>query len=298
MSLFNRARRLTLPALAVTLAACQGAGTKAKLEELALVSAQKDSLMQEVVRHTRVMSEIGAELAKVQGVVLAPESPALQAAVNDDSILQEIHDLTVRVGQSEQELEESKARIRRLASRSDSMGKVTTEFESAISNLQSIVKTQKTTIEELNTRVHALRQENEELAREVVALVDTVLTLEDTVSSMAERANTVFYVVGTKNDLKDRGIVVEEGSKFLFFGKKALVPARQLDTTAFTAIDKLAQHEIELPDSTREYRIVSRQALAYLETATDKHGKFKGPLVIGEPEAFWGPSRYLIIVED
>jgi hypothetical protein len=297
MSLVKYARRLALPGVVCVAAGCQGAGAKAQLEEMALISAQKDSLLQEVLEHTRVMSEIGAELATVQGLVLAPESPSQQLAIDDDSILQQIRDLTERVTESGTRLEESQLRIRRLSSRTDSLGGLARDFEASIANLQAIVETQQGTIDQLNARVHALRQENEELAREVVALVDTVLTLEDTVSAMLVRENTVYYIVGTKNDLKERGIVVEEGSKFLFIGKKTLVPARELNPEDFTEIDRLEQLSIAVPDSTEEYRIVSRQALAYLDTETDKDGKFRGDLVINAPDAFWGPSKYLIIVE-
>ena len=297
MSLVRYARRLALPGMICVIAGCQGAGTKAQLEEMALISAQKDSLLQEVLEHTRVMSEIGAQLATVQGVILAQESPSQQLVIDNDSILQQVRDLTQRVTESETKLEESQARIRRLSSRTDSLGGIAREFESSIANLQAIAATQKGTIDQLNARVYALRRENEELAREVVALVDTVLTLEDTLSAMQERENTVYYVVGTKNDLKERGIVVEGGSKFLFFGKKALVPGRDLNPEDFTAIDRLVQLSIAVPDSTEEYRIVSRQALAYLDTETDKNGKFRGDLVINTPDAFWGPSKYLIIVE-
>ena len=297
MSLVMYARRLALPGVVCVAAGCQGAGAKAQLEEMALISAQKDSLLQEVLEHTRVMSEIGAELATVQGLVLAPESPSQQLAIDDDSILQQIRDLTERVTESGTRLEESQLRIRRLSSRTDSLGGLARDFEASIANLQAIVETQQGTIDQLNARVHALRQENEELAREVVALVDTVLTLEDTVSAMLVRENTVYYIVGTKDDLKERGIVVEEGSKFLFIGKKTLVPARELNPEDFTEIDRLEQLSIAVPDSTEEYRIVSRQALAYLDTETDKDGKFRGDLVINSPDAFWGPSKYLIIVE-
>lgn len=297
MSLVTYARRLALPGMICVVAACQGAGTKAQLEEMALISAQKDSLLQEVLEHTRVMSEIGAQLATVQGVILAQESPSQQLVIDNDSILQQIRDLTQRVTESETKLEESQARIRRISSRTDSLGGLARNFESSIANLQAIVETQRGTLDQLNARVYALRRENEELAREVVALVDTVLTLEDTLSVMAQRENTVYYIVGTKNDLKERGIVVEEGSKFLFFGKKALVPGRDLNPEDFTAIDRLAQRLIAVPDSTEEYRIVSRQALAYLDTETDKNGKFRGDLVINSPDAFWEPSKYLIIVE-
>lgn len=297
MSLVTYARRLALPGMICVAAACQGAGTKAQLEEMALISAQKDSLLQEVLEHTRVMSEIGAQLATVQGVILAQESPSQQLVIDNDSILQQIRDLTQRVTESETKLEESQARIRRISSRTDSLGGLARNFESSIANLQAIVETQRGTLDQLNARVYALRRENEELAREVVALVDTVLTLEDTLSVMQQRENTVYYIVGTKNDLKERGIVVEEGSKFLFFGKKALVPGRDLNPEDFTAIDRLAQRSIAVPDSTEEYRIVSRQALAYLDTETDKNGKFRGDLVINSPDAFWEPSKYLIIVE-
>jgi hypothetical protein len=290
-------RRLTLPVLVIGALACQSESDRAQLEELALVSAQKDSLLQEVLEHTRVMSEIGAELAKVQGVVLAPESPSQQLAVNDDSVLAQIRDLTQRLNEREETLAESQSRIRRLASRSDSLGAAASEFEATVTNLQAIVETQQSTIDQLNARVYALRAENEELAREVVALVDTVLTLEDTISVMEGRENTVYYVVGSKDDLKERGLVVEEGSKFLFFGKKALVPARGLQPEDFTPIDRRDHLEIAVPDSAQDYRIVSRQALAHLATATDEDGKFRGNLVIASPDEFWSPSKYLIIVE-
>jgi uncharacterized coiled-coil protein SlyX len=291
MSFRFHMRALALPSLMLVLIGCQDADTKAQLAELALISAQKDSLMQDVLDHTQVMSAIGAELAKIQGVVLATESPMV---VDNDTVLRQIRDLTARVTESEQSLEESRLRVQQLSGQTDSLVE---QFEATITNLQLIVATQLATIEQLNARVYALRSENEELAREVVALVDTVLTLEDTMSAMLERENTVYFVVGTKNDLKDRGIVVEEGSKFLFFGKKALVPSRELDVEAFTPIDKLEQRQIALPDSTKEYRIVSRQALAYLDTETDKDGWFSGSLLIGEPVAFWSPSKYLIILE-
>ena len=287
-------RALASTAIVLVLIGCQDADTKAQLAELALVSAQKDSLMQEVLDQTQVMSAIGAELAKVQGVVLATESPMM---VDNDTILSQIRDLTARLTESEQRLEESRLRVRRLSGQSDSLDTMVQQFEASITNLQTILDTQQATIDQLNARVYALRAENEELAREVVALVDTVLTLEDTVSAMQDRENTVYFVVGTKNDLKERGLVVEEGKKFLFFGKKALVPSRDLDIEAFTAIDKLEQLQIAVPDSTKKYRIVSRQALAYLDTETDKDGKFSGSLVIGEPVEFWEPSKYLIIVE-
>jgi len=282
----------------MAVAGCNNKAAQAQLDELTAVSAQKDSLMQEMVANTKMMSQISTELAKVQGVVLAQESPSESLVLNRDTIVSRIHDLATRVTETEERLAASEKRVRRLSSQSDSLRKVASQFESTLADFKTIVETQKTTIAQLNSRVEALRQENQSLATEVVALVDTVLALEDTVTAMQTRENMVYYVVGTKDELKDQGVVVEEGSKFLFFGKKALVPARSMPDSVFVAIDKMAQREIPLPDPEKEYKIVSRQAMAYVGNEASHDGKFRGEnLEIASPTQFWGPSRYLIIVQ-
>ena len=43
--------------------------------------------------------------------------------------------------------------------------------------------------------------------------------------------------------------------------------------------------------------MVSRQNLAGLSTPPNNKGEFRGSIQIGNPELFWGPSKYLIVVE-
>jgi hypothetical protein len=131
-----------------------------------------------------------------------------------------------------------------------------------------------------------------------VKLVAQTQSLAGTVDTLTTEKNTVFYVMGRKDDLVQRGIATEEGSKFLFFGGKSLQPARQLDATAFTQSDMRELSTIVLPDSTRKYKIISRQNLAALTTPPDDDGKFRGMIQIADPATFWAPSRYLIIVQD
>jgi hypothetical protein len=122
------------------------------------------------------------------------------------------------------------------------------------------------------------------------------------VNDLSLRENTVYYIVGTKDDLTQHGIVDETGgSRFLFiFWKsgKSLQPARSLDPSAFTAIDKRQVTSIPLPDSTKTYRIASRQDVSALATPPDADGKIHGSsLQIAAPAKFWAASKYLIIVE-
>jgi len=74
-------------------------------------------------------------------------------------------------------------------------------------------------------------------------------------------------------------------------------PSRTLDPSAFTAIDKRQVATIQLPDSSKTYRIASRQDLSSLATPPDADGRIRGSVQIAAPERFWAASKYLIIVE-
>jgi hypothetical protein len=118
------------------------------------------------------------------------------------------------------------------------------------------------------------------------------------VANLTSYKNTVYYAVGTEDELKKRGIVTKEGSKFLVFGGTRLEPARNLDPAVFTAIDKTQQTSIPLPRTDKKYKIVSRQSPSYLGSNVTKDGKVEGSVEISQPEEFWSASKYLILVQD
>src|SRR5207302_2206005 len=119
----------------------------------------------------------------------------------------------------------------------------------------------------------------------LVAVVDTlrgqVVALTDTVANMSVRENTVYYVIGTRDELQQRGIVAPEGgSRFLFVLWKTgvtLTPARHLDPSSFTAINKREVTNIPLPDPNAYYRIASQQDLSAPGCSqADDHGDISG----------------------
>src|SRR5574341_1614619 len=127
--------------------ACQRGPTP---EQLAIM-AQKDSLVQEVAEQSRVMSDISAELAKVQvqGKELAIKSESPRTALRD-SIFARINYVTDRLTAAEKQLRGSRQRISHLTKLSDSL-KAT--LESTISNYESTIASQKTTLDDLNAQV-------------------------------------------------------------------------------------------------------------------------------------------------
>lgn len=275
-------------ALVAGAVACQRGPTP---EQLAIM-AQKDSLVQEVAEQSRIMSDISAELAKVQvqGKELAIKSESPRTAMRD-SIFARINYVTDRLTTAEKQLRTAKQRVAGLTKISDSLR---TTLESTISNYEATIASQKTTLDDLNQQVQKLSAENADLTVAKAALSDTVRTL-------AQENSTVYYVVGTKDELLKRGIIREEGgSRVLFiFGKagKTIVPARDLQPSEFTPIDKHQVTEIPLPQEA-EYRLASQQNPDALATPPDEHGRIKGSVLkIAEPDKFWVGSKFLIIVQ-
>ncbi len=277
--------------VAVGVAAC--GPPRERIAELEAAAAQRDTLLQEVADLAELMSDVNAELADVQleGVELAQSESPRQAM--RDSMLTRIRVLNERFDSTETRLEDSRRRIRSLSSISDSLR---TQLEETITNYERMLEAQRINIAALSEQVQNLETEN-------VRLAATVDTLSAEVDTLRTATATVYYIVGTKDQLLEAGVVEKEGgARFLFiFGKRgeAIVPARDLDVSLFTPVNMWETTEIALPSSDKRYRIASRQDLTYLAEPPDEKGRVLGPtLRIGSPEGFWKASKYLILVEE
>ena len=274
-------------ALIVALSCKQGPSpeTQARIDSLSQASAQKDRLVEEIAENTRFVSEISAELAKAavppKKLKVSSESP-LRAS--RDTLIQKIRYITARVREIEPKLQDSERRISELTSISDSLRNA---LAATMQNLQGVIDSQKEQIAALTEQVETLTAEN--------------VALKDTIENMSTEANTVYYVVGTKDELEQKGIVKEEGgARFLFVlwkSGKTLVPARSLDPSVFTSVDRRHFSQLPLPATDKEYRIVSRQDVGALETPPSGDGTITGRVKIADSARFWANSKYLIIVE-
>ena len=62
-------------------------------------------------------------------------------------------------------------------------------------------------------------------------------------------------------------------------------------------MDQRGTKVIEMPEPNRRWKVVSRQSLDYASVEDRDNDTFRGNLKITEPNKFWGPSRFLIVVE-
>lgn len=308
-----RSFRLILPCV-VLLAACD---TKAK-EQLATLShvdslrtdsivAIKNDLLNEVMTSTQFVNSLNEEMAKLRSRKPAKLTTALSResdinAIKEEraAVLARIKELVARLDSSEARVASLRARASKLSAHDSMLVAQVAQYEKTIADLRQTVETQKAeyeaTIAKQNTQIASLNQKVDTVTRENVKLAGEKTALIDTVGNLTSEKNTAYYVIGTKDELIKQGVLVEEGRKrLLIVGGRTVSPARELDASKFTKIDRLRDRVINLPAG--EYTIFTRHNPAYASPFASKDGRISGGLRVDQPEKFWEPSKFLIIVK-
>ena len=266
-----------------------------QLAQAAALSAEKDSLLSEVVATSQFIAEVNTEIDKVRtGQPVASttgEMETLSPTQARAQLMTRVTELTARVKTAEDRLAASR---RRVASLTAGNTELTQRYDSTIAAFQTLVDNQKSEIIALLDQVSALTAQNTQLRDANVQLASERAALAaDNESLMAEQ-NMVYWVAGKKDDLLRRGIIEQRGG-MLGIGRTSVL-ARTLDANEFNAVDRNQMVELALPDPNKSYRIISPNDMNGLDVApTD--GRIKGTLRISSPVTFWRPSRFLVLVE-
>lgn len=281
-----------------------GCVSKKRYDDMVLeqqqINQQKDSLVSDVLSATQMVTEINADLARVQGLGVSPvssgEQPVSGRAEQRVVVLGKIRELISRLEAAEVQVEEQRKRVNSLSGERRKLLAQLDTFQKTIEELRATAAAQEAIVTEQREQIQVLTSRVDTLSRQTQALEVARVALSDTLVQATDQANTVYYAVGTEKELIERGILVKEGSKFLVFGGKTLQPVRELQPELFQKLDKRVDTVLTVPEPTKNYRIVTRQSPQYL-TNTVKDGKLKGDLHIESPE-FWAGGAFLILVRD
>jgi len=234
----------------------------------------------------RMISEIDRDLSKARIEVKDDRKPesGIQNASDQLVLVQK------KVALVLSRLTASEARIRRL--REDSVARTMlnatqaaqlAEYEQSIADLRVSVENQTREIAVLGAQVDSMGREN------------AVLTARN--HALNAHEDSVFVAIGTEKELTAKGVIRRVGGTLLAFGRgKTIVPARTFELEDFQVLSKSNDRTIVLPDTAREYRVVSRQNLDYTDSVNPNQTLVKGSLNVTDPDKFWAPSKYLILV--
>lgn len=281
---------VAIVSLGAVVAACKGP-SKQELQIANIASAEslslaKSQLLEQMVEGSRFVNELNAELAKARSMAIAPRRVAESAELTD--INEERRRVLARINQIVARLDNVSLRLgttrNQLIERDSTLARKIAEHEVLLSEASQAAERQR---QELQTIIDA------QTVR-IASLTGRVDTLTGTVEQLTAERNAVYVIVGTRQQLLEKGVLVADGPRqFAFLGKRAVAPARHLDAAHFTRLDRTTDSTIILPHGV--YKIVSRQNTQFA-SKPDKNGGFAGAITIEDGEQFWGPSKFLIVV--
>jgi hypothetical protein len=284
----RRPLSLGLCAIAMIVAGCTSGRDRARADSMQALVLQQGNLMNTLTAQRdsadAFISAIDSSISRMKDLPGPSRSNRTSEGPLEDQVrqrrdmLRRVDALVDRARETAKELSTLKEKERRLLAENKKLKNSLAIDEQQIAELKATIEQHAATIASLQTRL-------DDYDKQLVA----------------ERAiaNRAYYVIGTEDELVDKGVIVREGGTNLLIKRigRTLVPSRQLDNAVFTAIDTREVHAIGLPDTSRRYQIVSRQSLDDVKVADRDGTSFRGSLEIPDSQKFWAPSRYLIIVQ-
>jgi regulator of replication initiation timing len=256
-----------------------------QLQLMSQLSSQKDSLTRVILDADEFIAKIDSKVSSVKGV--------------KGKTVKGRKDLESPIQQQIQNRKEMLARVDALVKRA----KETADQLAAAKEREAELKGEVVQLQGENEQLRQQLDENQKMVAQFSETIErqaaTITTLETEIKTVGARLYTAYYIIGNEKELLKKGVVVREGGANLLIKRvgRTLQQARNLDPALFTQLDQRETQMIVVPDSTKRYRLVSRQNLDHAEVQDRDGTNFRGNLKITDINGFWGPTRYLILQE-
>ena len=157
------------------------------------------------------------------------------------------------------------------------------EQENQINGLMNELTISKETIKKLSGNVDELTQANQEKDSRIAQQ-------QEEMAYLADQSHRAYYVIGSYDELKEKGVVNKEGG-LLFKTQKA---TNNVNVKNFTLIDKnkVTSFDVNL----RKARLISKHPEGSYEFVYDEtDSKMVRKLVVKDVAAFWSNTDFLIV---
>ncbi len=166
-------------------------------------------------------------------------------------------------------------------------------FKGQIAGLNSLIENLKASIQEREQSITQLQAKVEGLQATMAEKTKLIEDRDMMISDQQHTLNTAFYVVGTRDELRKKGIISDEGGFLWGLLGSTTVMNTGFDPSEFTPIDKTKDQTIAVDGKIAE--ILPRRSTD-LFAATQKEENLS-ELTITSPGKFW-QEHYLVIVKD
>ena len=168
------------------------------------------------------------------------------------------------------------------------------QFKGQIAGLNTLVDNLKASIVEREQSITQLQAKVEGLQATMAEKTKLIEQKDAVISDQQKTLTTGFYVVGTRDELRKKGIITDEGGFLWGLLGSTTVMSSGVDQSNFTPIDKNKDETIKINGRIEE--ILPRRSADFFAAKQNTEGN-ASELTITSPGRFW-QENYLVIVTD
>jgi hypothetical protein len=280
---------LIILAFLLVLAGCGQSELENKNKDLEKQIAARDQYIEEITSaineiHNQLENTWAMENKVIQQSVTREGAKAPSHLQVKQQILSRISDIDSILAANRKKLSSLQARLKNAAVQYAGLQKM-------VDDLRVTLEEREKTLADLQARVKSLESEVTEKTRVIAA---REATIEDQSSQLNERTrqmNTVYYVVGKKDDLKQKGIIADEGGILWGLLGSTSVLAGSFNADLFQKMDKTKEFQIDVQGKIAEI-IPRRDPGSFSLGETSGGGTI---LKILNADQFWKVNRLVIV---
>jgi peptidoglycan hydrolase CwlO-like protein len=246
--------------------------------------ADRDKYMEEVIRSiNEVYVDLEQARAKETKLAMRVDTTEAPMQFSNAEVRQNFLKKIDGIGTT---LKANRKRITDLQVRVRSLGGEVKSLNTLIANLKQSLKEREESIAQLEGRVQGLEQ--------MVAEKTRVISEQDSVIVTHRRTESTGYmIVGTRRELREKGIIKEEGGFLWGLLGSTTVLASDIDKTLFTPIDKTREKSVSVKGVIEEVLPHRNENLF----STAEPVEETSVLTVVQPDRFW-QDNYLVIIVD
>lgn len=272
--------------LALFIAACNTSSTDGSSPELDSLKAENERLKAEAITKDQSINEFLQSLNEIEENLNAIKEREKIVRITSTSMENQNtkqEQIAADINMIGQLLLENKSKIASLNKKLKAAGIKSAELEKIIEGLNK-------KLDEKDNEIASLKEEltiaNAALEKLFVEYNQRLEELDDKTGKL----NTAYYVIGTKKELLEKGVITKEGG-FVGIGKTKKLKS-DFNKEYFTKIDVTTTFSIPL--LTKKASVITTHPSGSYKIEGSKNKAEK--LVILNSEDFWSASKYLVII--
>ncbi|MFA6540528.1 MAG: hypothetical protein WCT99_02915 [Bacteroidota bacterium] len=262
-----------------------------KNKEMEAQLASKDRFIEEVTSSiNEINSTMESAWAIEKNVVSKTSETEGKTALNTmevkEKIIERISDVRMLLSENRRKIAALEKRLRGSSTQYTGLKKMVDELKASLDEREQSVA-------QLTARVQELESDVQEKAKVIAVNTSMIAERDSTIGENTRKLNTVYVVSGNHDELKDKGVIADEGGILWGLTGTTTVLASAFSDDLFQPIDRTSETIIPVQGTIDKIVPLREESSYAIEESVSGHSV----LVIVKPEVFWR-EKHLAIVTD